>query len=167
MRHTRCVDTGTLINLALFLTLVAIAATALLIARRRARVRARERAELALDRLASRVCTALEEDPDVEQQRTQSLLSWYSELGDDLRRATTRGDYRQVAWSARAAEAADQAWEKGQRIPGAEHAERVIFGGARIAGGVAAAAWAAWREHGGDVRTELARSRARSRTGSR
>ena len=160
-------DAGTIAGLVIFVALVATATGAFLVARRRSRRRAKERAELALDRLASRVCSALEEDPEVTQQRTQSLLSWYAELGDDLRRSTTRRDYRRVAWSARAAEAADQAWERGQRIPGAEHAERVIFGGARIAGGVAAAAWAAWREHGGDVRAEYARSRARSKTGSR
>ena len=160
-------DAGTIAGLAIFAALVATATGAFLVARRRSRRRAKERAELALDRLASRVCSALEEDAEVTQQRTQSLLSWYAELGDDLRRSTTRRDYRRVAWSARAAEAADQAWERGQRIPGAEHAERVIFGGARIAGGVAAAAWAAWREHGGDVRAEYTRSRARSKTGSR
>ncbi len=158
-------DAETIAGLTVFAVLVATATVAYFAARRRSRRRAMYKAELALDRLASRVCAALEDDPDVEQQRTQSLLSWYAELGDELRRATTRGDYRRVAWSARAAEAADQAWERGQRIPGAEHAERMIFGGARIAGGVAAAAWAAWREHGADARTEFARSRSRSRTG--
>lgn len=167
MRHTRYVDAETIVVLTVFAALVATATIAYFVARRRSRRRAQQKAELALDRLASRVCAALEEDPDVEQQRTQSLLSWYAELGDDLSRANNRSDYRRVAWSARAAEAADQAWEKGQRIPGAEHAERVIFGGARIAGGVAAAAWAAWREHGTDVRSEVARSRTRSRTGPR
>ena len=155
-------DRGLLVQLIAFAVLVTLAAIAFLATRRRARRRAKAGAEVAIDRLASRVCLAIEDDPAIEQPRTQSLVSWYSRLGDDLRRARTRGEYRRVIWSARGAEAADQAWERGQRIPGSGFAEQAILGGFKVAGGVAAVAWAAWREHGDDIRGADGRSRERT-----
>jgi len=157
VRHTRLVDVGTIVSLGLLAALLLAGGVAFVLLRRRSRRRARAAAESALDRLATRLCLALEDDPDITRQRTRTLSSRYSALVDDLVRARTRGDYRRVLWAARAAEAGDLAWEGAGRIPGAERAERMLFGGAMIAGGVAAMAHAAWerRSVGEDERERV------------